>query len=575
MNKFFLSVLITFLFCEYSIGQNILHKEMLGKPTNSSITIKAIFDTVVEVKTYYGNSSGNYTMQTAWELFNIDSTGESVAVINLSNLIPDTIYFYMLKYRKIGSSTNISRPEYRFRTARSVGKSFIFTVQADPHLDSGSDTALYRLCLKNQLEANPDFMFDLGDIFMSEKLFNSSHIVPKDTVRYRCKLMRSFYESVNHSVPLFIALGNHEGEAGWMLNGTSENVAVWSTIQRKKYFTNPIPNNFYTGDTTHYNFVGQREAYYAWEWGDALFVVLDPYWHTNPKPDSLNGWRWTLGKLQYDWLKTTLENSTSKFKFVFAHQLVGGDKLGRGGIEYANKYEWGGANIDGTDGWATNRPGWYKPIKDLLEENRVAIFFHGHDHLYAKQDLNCIVYQEMPQPSMPNFQNVPNNTALGYVNGTIIPNSGNLKISVSSTGVNVEYIRAVRPTQETATLHNKDVSASYHIGLINCYDTLYYSVSSISNNISNNVNIYPNPFVNTVNIDISGKVYIKNISIIIFDINGKQITQLINNKSIGDTSFSTTWDGTNSTGNKVPNGIYFCKVFTDETYSISKILLNQ
>jgi len=67
--------------------------------------------------------------------------------------------------------------------------------------------------------------------------------------------------------------------------------------------------------------------------------------------------------------KTTLENSTAKFKFIFSHQIVGGDSEGRGGIEYADKYEWGGMNSDGvTSGFATNRPGWYKPIKDLLTE---------------------------------------------------------------------------------------------------------------------------------------------------------------------------------------------------------------
>jgi phosphodiesterase/alkaline phosphatase D-like protein len=104
--------------------------------------------------------------------------------------------------------------------------------------------------------------------------------------------------------------------------------------------------------------------YYCVGVGDALFVVLDPYWYTKPKPDSLTGWRWTLGKEQYDWLKSTLEQSTSTFKFVFMHQLVGGDKDGRGGTEYADKYEWGGNNLDAvqTDGQQTG-PDGTKPLE--------------------------------------------------------------------------------------------------------------------------------------------------------------------------------------------------------------------
>jgi hypothetical protein len=42
------------------------------------------------------------------------------------------------------------------------------------------------------------------------------------------------------------------------------------------------------------------------------------------------------------------------------------------------------------------------PIHQLLVRNKVAAVFHGHDHLFAKQDLDGIVYQEVPQPSSPN-----------------------------------------------------------------------------------------------------------------------------------------------------------------------------
>ena len=86
-------------------------------------------------------------------------------------------------------------------------------------------------------------------------------------------------------------------------------------------------------------------------WGDALFVVIDPYWHSPQTVDNQFGvdreekakrdlWNVTLGEAQYQWFKRTLETSTAKYKFVFAHHVNG---TGRGGIELADTYEWGNA----------------------------------------------------------------------------------------------------------------------------------------------------------------------------------------------------------------------------------------
>ncbi len=472
-------------------AQNIQHAEMLSRPTDKSVTVQMFFDADVEMGIDYGLSKGNYTAQVPFAKF---LQGQA-AQLEIAGLQPNTRYFYRVVYRTPGSSTILYRPEFTFSTQKSVGTPFTFVIQADPHLDEQSDTSIYKMCLKNQLEDNPDFMLDLGDILMSDKLRTPAKVVPRDTVTYRAHLMRRYYELVNHSVPLFITLGNHEGEAGWLANGTANNVAVWGTLDRKKYLLNPEPNGFYSGDTVNFPHVGQRNAYYSWTWGDALFVVIDPYWNTKVKPDSLNGWRWTLGKIQYDWLKQTLEKSQAKFKFVFAHQLVGGDPDGRGGVEFADRYEWGGNNLDGSRGFEANRPGWYKPIKDILKENRVTVFFHGHDHFFAKQEKECLIYQETPQPSHPNFTSAGQAKVYGYLEGQIQPNSGHLRVNVAPTGVKVEYVRTYLPKNETSNRHNKDVSASYFIGERNCYDSLTNSIIPILYNSQyENEIVYPNPF---------------------------------------------------------------------------------
>lgn len=560
--------------CFYAIAtqaQILQHSELLGRPTDNSITVQTIFTDSVDVFIEFGNISGIYTNQTD----TLSLANKVPAEFLISGLQPNTKYYYRLQARHTGVASFSPRPEFTFQTQRAIGSSFSFVVQADPHMDSQSDTALYRLCLHNQLDDSPDFMIDLGDFLMTDKLKNSSNVVPYDTIPYRCELLRSYYETECHSVPLFIALGNHEGEAGWYNNGTANNIAVWDAQERLKYFLNPAPSNFYTGDTANNNFIGQRENYYAWTWGDALFVVIDPYWYTNPKPDSLTGWRWTLGKTQYDWLKSTLESSSAKFKFVFSHQIIGGDPEGRGGVEFADRYEWGGNNLDGTPGFTINRPGWYKPIKDLLTENHVNIFFHGHDHFFGKQEKDCLIYQETPQPSLPNFQNANNAIDYGYFQGQILPNAGHLRVNVDGNGVRVEYVRAYLPQNENGTRHNKDVSATYFIGITNCYDSVDTGVPVLWNSNYADELIYPNPFAQETKIEFTLSKPQK-LSLSIFNEQGQMVRKLIEGSLVQQGKFQIIWDGKDGSGNQLSNGNYFYRLVSDNnTRSTGKLLLEK
>jgi hypothetical protein len=536
------------------MGQTLQHSEILGRPTDRSITVQTIFTDAAEVCIRYGTASGQLDQQTPWKTF---AAGEPAEIV-VDQLLPNMLYHYQVCHRVPGTGNVTYRPEYRFHTQRPPGAGFTFLIQADPHLDSQSDTALYRRCLLNQLADSADLMIDLGDIIMSDKMKNAQNQITLDTIIYRAKYMRGFYESACHSLPLFITLGNHEGESGWLLNGTPNNVAVYNTLQRKKYFLNPGPDGFYRGDETEHPFVGRRESYYSWTWGDAHFIVLDPYFHTSPKPDSLTGWRWTLGKTQYDWLRNELETSQSTFKFVFVHQLVGGDPQGRGGIEYADRYEWGGANLDGSEGWSANRPGWYKPIKDLLTENRVTAFFHGHDHFFAKQDKDCLVYQLCPQPSLPNFTGVNQATDYGYQMGQILPNSGHLRVQVGPEAVKVEYVRAFLPTQETATRKNRDVAAMYSIGAKNCYDSLSTSTPVVWNEHYSEL-IYPNPSAGDVLIRFS-LAHPEPIDLSILDLNGRPVRRLLSAELIPSGDFQISWDGRDNSGQRLPAGTYFYSI---------------
>jgi hypothetical protein len=240
--------------------------------------------------------------------------------------------------------------------------------------------------------------------------------------------------------PVFLVNGNHEQASLANLDGTPNNVAVWSQTSRNAYFPGPAPDGFYTGNADPVEHIGLLRDYYAFTWGDALFVVVDPYWHSPQTVDNQFGadrdqkknrdlWNLTLGDAQYAWFRQTLETSNAKYKFVFAHHVHG---TGRGGIENALQYEWGdSANL------AAHRT-WDKTIHQLMVDNGVTIFFQGHDHIFVKQELNGVIYQTLPEPANP-FYSWENEDA--FTSGDKFPNSGYVRVTVAPDGVTVDYIR--------------------------------------------------------------------------------------------------------------------------------------
>jgi hypothetical protein len=115
-----------------------------------------------------------------------------------------------------------------------------------------------------------------------------------------------------------------------------------------------------------------------------------------------------------------------------------GDPQSRGGVEIATLNEWGGKNRDGSYGFDSKRPGWGKPIHQLLLDHKVAFVFKGHDHLYVKQELDGIIYQTLPQPSHPGSK--IDVTQYGYLSGKGVGGSGFLKVTARPSDVLVEFI---------------------------------------------------------------------------------------------------------------------------------------
>ncbi len=439
---------------------------VLGEPTARSIRAK-VFSPAQDgtVRIEYGAAPGTLDRQTPER----NLAAGVPLLLELPDLTPNSRHYYRLRFRAPNATATTVTEEFSFHTARTPGSTFAFTVQADSHLDENSDLNLYRRTLRNIRADAPDFHIDLGDTFMAEKhaapLSGTSPTSSDEAeVDARYRYEQEHFGIITSSVPLFLVNGNHEGEAGWLADATGDNLAVWTSRARERYFVNPVPDDFYSGDAVAEPYVGQRASWYAWHWGDALFVVLDPYWYTRSRINA-DPWVMTLGDRQFHWLEQTLAGSAARYKFVFIHSLVGGlDGQMRGGVEAAPYYEWGGRSSGGTLAFATKRAGWSMPIHDLLVKYGVTAVFHGHDHLYAQQELDGIVYQEVPQPSAKNTASGPNLAAeYHYASGTILSSSGHLRVTVDPLRVRVDYVRAWLPASETAQKINGQVDASYSV----------------------------------------------------------------------------------------------------------------
>jgi hypothetical protein len=489
--------------------------QVLGRPTDHSITLNLLSKEKGDAWVEFGTNSNSYSEQTAIQPLKPGIPLE----IELSGLKSDTQYYYHLNIRPQGMQGVNVGEEATFHTQRPPGGTYTFAIQGDSHperLWKMFDPALYEQTLQNVAKEQPDFYITMGDDFSIEKLIERNDL-NQTSVNEVYAGQRPFLGIVGRSSPLFLVNGNHEQAALANLDGTATNPAILAGRARSAYFSLPALDEFYTGDAGKIDQVGLPRDYYSWTWGDALFVVIDFYWHSKVTVDNKPGtrghdrggnedhgkkreqaiglsgavsstnvitsvdalgelvppkqqkdtagkggkdrdfWGVTLGEEQYRWLTKTLSESHAKWKFVFCHHVLG---TGRGGVERASLYEWGGKEQNGEDLFTQKRPGWDLPIHQLMAKYGVTIFFQGHDHIFAHQELDGVVYQSCPNPADPT-RTAFNREA--YRSGHILPGSGHIKVTVSSKQVDVDYIKTWLSADLAAGHTNGEVGFHYSI----------------------------------------------------------------------------------------------------------------
>jgi hypothetical protein len=577
-----------------TLADAFVGKPILGRPTATSVTINVINLLGLDAYAEYGTTGDIYSYATAPVL---DRPAGGPIEMVLNGLEPDTEYHYRVRYRECGDSVYLAAMDGEFRTQRADGTAYDFTIQADSHiwpLIYGGDSdglRLYEQTIENIRLDRPDFHISMGD-FAHVESYTDRDVASLEEAVERYLEQRKYLDKVLHSIPFYLVLGNHEGEQGWRAADPEDSVAFWGTLARKSVMVNPVPDGFYGGDGQITECCGHRAGYYSWEWGDALFVVLDPFWSTTTKPHSNGGregsedpWDWTLGLEQYNWLYDTLHNSTATWKFVFIHHLVGGVRspygmfmtpYGRGGIEAAKhavdgraSYEWGGESASGMNVFGTKRPGWaHGPIHDLLVSEGVSVVFHGHDHVFVHQILDGIVYQACPQPTDADYGYGWYADAF-YRLGEKCHNSGHLRVRVRPDYVQVDYVRSVLPEDEPLwengqPVYNRQVSYSYSIGVAGVVP------AGITPARPRIMGISPNPCMGETVIS----VYLPGegpASLSIYDVKGRLVRGLFEgNLPCGIHEFP--WDG-GVWGAPVVPGLYFCRLEWGAHTDTEKVLL--
>jgi hypothetical protein len=352
------------------------------------------------------------------------------------SLSPGTTYEYRVAV--VDGSREHELATGRATTQRPPGQPFTFSLLTDTHipprtyvplgLDTENTQESVMLAVAQEMAGdNADFMVNLGDM-LDFHMFGFNEPPPDASwTRFAYLNYRRLFAETLAITPHFNVIGNWDGENG--CNG--ETAIERSRSQRLLYMPGPRPDTYPEGGNAN-------EDYYAFTWGDALFVVLNVQTYTAgchylSFTDSEDDW--TLGEPQLAWLQETLRNATSKWRFLLIHHAVGG----KAGDQANSAY--------GRGGGQAARVGEQAVVHDLMLQHGVQIFFYGHDHVFTDMVVDGVHY------TLPGSAGAPwkfTTAETGYQN--YWPDSGRARVHVSPESVRVDFLAVGGATLNTYTI---------------------------------------------------------------------------------------------------------------------------
>ncbi|MBN2492350.1 MAG: metallophosphoesterase [Planctomycetes bacterium] len=264
----------------------------------------------------------------------------------------------------------------------------------------------------------PDFLVNLGDVIDLHGFGFNVPVPDESWMRKGLLDYRRLLGPLAAHVAHFTVLGNWDGESGHF----SEAEQQRARGPRHIYLPNPRPEDAPEGGGVH-------QDYYAFTWGDALFVVLNVVSYTptahlldrtaDPgRPDD-----YTLGEEQMAWFARTLAEARSRWRFVCIHHAVGGNA----GDVRNSAY--------GRGGGRAAQVGEQARVHALLRKHGVHVFFYGHDHVFTDRVVDGIHY------TLPGSAGAPwkfTRAETGYE--TSWPDSGYARVHVAPDRVEVVFV---------------------------------------------------------------------------------------------------------------------------------------
>ena len=371
------------------------------------------------------------------------SPANDIAQWTVNGLVPGRRYVYEVSAP--GDAGGDGSPLYTGSvvTAPAPGTPFSFALIADTHIeprdpvppgatvidDSYGTMETTLLAVTAEVAAaRPDFVINLGDM-LDYHLFGFN-APPPDAAWARLGYLnyrRLLGDTVGHAAH-FPVIGNWDGESGC---NTPDEIAR-SMSQRLLYAPGPGPDTYPEGGSANGD-------YYAFTWGDALFVVLNVMTYT-PTCHLLGGGSgvaddWTLGAAQLTWLDQTLAQATSKWRFLFIHHTVGG----AAGDPDDTAYGRGGGQAAYVGEQAT--------VHAMMLKYGVQVFFYAHDHVFTDMVVDGIHYL------LPGSAGAPwkfDSSETGYAH--YWPDSGYARVSVEPDRAEVDLISVDGDVLEGLTL---------------------------------------------------------------------------------------------------------------------------
>jgi hypothetical protein len=193
--------------------------------------------------------------------------------------------------------------------------------------------------------------------------------------------------------------------------------------------------------------------------------------------------------------------------------------------------------------------------------NGVSVFFQGHDHLFAKEELDGVIYQEVPMPSDSTYIIGVRDNGDSYT-GVTLDGSGHVRVRVTPDSARVDYVRSYLPADENATHANREIAYSYKV-LPRVTEVSGSPSVPVSFGLDQN---FPNPFNPTTTIvyhmPVSGVVSIR-----VFDLLGREVARPVD--GYGEPgSHSVVW---NAAG--LPSGMYLYQMIVNGVSMVRTSLL--